>query len=156
MLDTVGSPVVRQESWVAMAANAVKKFLNPQARPATTQKEGDMPMTAEERAELAQEIGTVIAANMKPLSDKVDALQANQEALAKSVSAPAEAAVAAKRAAVAAVHGEVVANALTGDALDVMHAALATPAPAAAALAGNASAAAAPNATPNPAEYFPA
>lgn len=145
--DDTGAPVVRQESWVAMLANSAtklkNKFFNPQARPVVNEKEGDMPMTAEEKAELTQELGKVMAANMaaaladamKPVNESVQALQANQQALADQLTANAKAEEADKRKAIAAVHGDIVANALTGEALDAMHKSLGT----AATLAPNAS-----------------
>ena len=136
--DDTGAPVVRQESWVAMLANSAtklkNKFFNPQARPVVNEKEGDMPMTAEEKAELTKEISNAVTANMatafadamKPVSDSVQALQANHKALADQLTANAKAEEAEKRKAVAAVHGDIVANALAGEALDAMHKSLGT------------------------------
>lgn len=127
-----GTPVARQESWVAIAANSLaklkEKFFNPQARPAINKKEGDMPMTAEEKAELTKEISQSVTANIgqavadaiKPLGDEVQKLQANQQALADTLTANAKAAEAEKRKAVAEKHGDIVANALSGEALDAM------------------------------------
>lgn len=135
-----GTPVIRQEGWIAMVANAAAKlkdkFFNPQARPVVNEKEGDMPMTAEEKAELTQEISKAVTANMaqaladavKPVNDTIQELKANKQAAADAVDAE-------KRKAVAAVHGDLVANSLKGDALDVMHKSLAS----AATLAPNAS-----------------
>lgn len=138
VLDAAGSEVVRHESWLAIAANNLHKlkdkFFQPQARPAANQKEGDMPLTAEEKAELTTEISKALAANigqavtdaMKPVSDSVQQLQANHQALAEQLTAGAKAAEAEKRQAVAAVYGEVVANSLQGEALDAMHSKLGT------------------------------
>ncbi len=127
-----GTPVVRQESWVATITNSLKRFLNQQARPAVN-KEGDMPLTPEERAALVKETSDTVAANMaeqlKPLTEAVTALQANQTALAEQLTASQKAEEAEKRKAVAAVHGDVVANALSGEALDTMFKALGTAAP---------------------------
>lgn len=129
VFDDSGTAVVRQESWVAMVANSIKKIFNPQARPAINQKEGnDMPMTAEEKAELTKEISQSVTANIgqavadaiKPLGDEVQKLQANQQALADTLTANAKAAEAEKRKAVAEKHGDIVANALSGEALDAM------------------------------------
>lgn len=135
-----GSPVVRQESWMTAVVNSVKRIFNQQARPATT-KEGDMPLTAEEKAELVTEIGAntnksidaLAEKIIKPLSDKVDTLAANHKTLADQLTANQRAEEADKRKAVAAKHGEVVANALSGDALDAMYKSLGD----AATLAGN-------------------
>lgn len=140
VFDDTGSPVVRQESWVAAAFNSLKRVFNQQARPAQT-KEGDMPLTAEEKAELTTDISKAITANigqaiadaMKPVTTAVDELQANHKALADTLTANARAAEADKRKAVAAKHGDVVANALSGEALEAMFKSLGD----AATLAGN-------------------
>ena len=148
VFDDAGTPVVRQESWVAMVANSMQKlkqkFFNPQARPAVN-KEGDMPLTPEERAELVKDLGaamtpivnTAVAEAIKPVADKVAGLEVNQKAIADAVTANARAEEAEKRKAVAAVHGEVVANALSGEALDAMHKSLGTAAPLGQGLAAN-------------------
>lgn len=143
VFDDAGTPVQRQESWVAMVANSVKKIFNPQARPAHhEEKEGEMPLTPEEKAALTQDISQAVTANVskafadaiKPVADKVNDLEANQKTLAEQLTANARAEEADKRKAVAAKHGEVVANALSGEALDAMFKSLGDPAP----LAGNA------------------
>ncbi|MBV7482518.1 hypothetical protein [Bordetella sp. BOR01] len=138
--EDAGQPVVRQESWMVAAVNSLKRFFNQQARPAQTQ-EGDMPLTAEEKAELTTEISKAVTANVsqaladavKPVSEAVAALQNNHKALADQLTANARAEEADKRKAVAEKHGEVVANALSGDALDAMFKSLGE----AATLAGN-------------------
>lgn len=142
VFDDAGTPVQRQESWVAMVANSIKKFLNPQARP-VFKKEGDMPLTAEEKAELTTEISRAVTANigqsladaMKPVTESVQALQANHKELADKLTANDRAAETEKRKAVAAQFGDVIANSLSGAALDEMHAKLGS----AADLAANAS-----------------
>ncbi|MGI9708709.1 hypothetical protein ACQPL0_13035 [Serratia marcescens] len=121
--DETGTPVARQESWVTVVANKVKSIFNPQGQPATNhQTEGDMPLTTEEKQELITEIGKGLAANfaeaLKPITDKVDALQANHNQLAETLTANSRAEEKTKREAVAAVLGELAANALTGEALD--------------------------------------
>jgi len=131
-----GTTVVRQESWVTTVANSLKRFFNQQARPAVT-KEGDMPLTPEERAELVKDFGAAVtpivnaavAEAIKPVSEKVDGLEANIKATADAITANARAEEAEKRKAVAAVHGDVVANALSGEALDAMFKSLGTAAP---------------------------
>lgn len=136
VFDDTGTEVVRSESWVAIAANSwsklKNKFLNPQARPATNQKEGDMPLTAEEKAELTKEISQAVTANIgqavadaiKPVSDSVQQIQANHQALADQLTANTKAEEATMREAVKAKFGEVVANSLQGEALKAMHATL--------------------------------
>ncbi|MCW7556553.1 MULTISPECIES: hypothetical protein [Serratia] len=121
--DETGTPVARQESWVTVVANKVKSLFNPQGQPATNHKtEGDMPLTTEEKQELITEIGKGLAANfaeaLKPITEKVEALQANHTQLAETLTANSRAEEKTKREAVAAVLGELAANALTGEALD--------------------------------------
>ncbi|WP_183096627.1 DUF6246 family protein [Gibbsiella quercinecans] len=82
IFDETGTPVARQESWVTVVANKVKSLFNPQGQPANNQQtEGDMPLTTEEKQELITEIGKGLAANfaeaLKPITEKVEALQAN-------------------------------------------------------------------------------
>ncbi len=136
VFDAAGTAVQRQESWVAIAANKFKQIFHPQARPAAN-KEGEMPLTPEEKAELTSDISKAVTANIgqavadaiKPVSDAVATLKANQDALADQLTANAKAAEADKRKAVAAAHGEIVANALSGEALDAMHKSLGSAAP---------------------------
>lgn len=151
--DETGSPVARQESWVAVAVNHIKKLFNPQVEPATN-SEGDMPLTTEERNELITEIGKGLAANfaeaLKPITDKVDALQVNQTKLTETLTANARAEETTKRTAVAAVHGELVANSLSGDALDAMYKSLGEPIP----LGANSAQQQKQTGAPDPATYF--
>lgn len=127
--DAQGTPVVRQESWVAVTVNKIKQFFNPQARPAVNQQEGDMPLTTEEKAELVKEIGAntseaikaLADTVIKPLADSVTALSANHKALADSLTANQRAEEETMREAVKAKFGDVIANSLQGDALREMH-----------------------------------
>ncbi|HED1428311.1 TPA: hypothetical protein R4S80_005199 [Klebsiella michiganensis] len=123
--DDSGTPVQRQESWVAMAANKFKSIFKPQEQPAPNHKtEGDMPLTKEELEQIGSMIGQAVATNTKealqPIAEKFDALQANQQQLAETLTANSRAEEKTKREAVAKVHGDIVANALSGDALDAM------------------------------------
>lgn len=123
--DDTGTAVARQESWVTVVANKFKSLFTPQEQPAPNHKtEGDMPLTTEEKQELISEIGKGLAANfadaLNPIKDAITGLQANQDKLAETLTANSRAEEKAKREAVAAKHGDVVANALSGDALDVM------------------------------------
>lgn len=103
-----------------------------------------MPLTKEERAELVKEINEGLAANianavaeaLKPVQASVEELQTNQKelqtnqkAIKEEIAANANKEVAEKRAAVAKVHGEIVANALSGEALEAMFKSLGKPAP---------------------------
>ncbi len=124
--DDTGTAVQRQESWVAVVANKFKSLFTPQEQPATNhQTEGDMPLTKEELEQIGSMIGQAVATNtekaLKPLTDKVDALQVNQDKLSEALTANSRAEEKTKRDAVAKVHGEIVANALTGEALEAMY-----------------------------------
>ncbi|WP_324710409.1 hypothetical protein [Pseudomonas citronellolis] len=131
VFDDTGSPVERRESWVSKlpTVNQILKLLfNNQARPDQPEKEGDMPLTTEEKAELVKDIGANTASAIKeladtiikPLADKVDSLQANQKALTDSLQANQKAEDDKMREAIKAKFGEVVANSLQGDALKEM------------------------------------
>ena len=133
-IDDNGTVVARQESWVAVVANKFKALFTPQEQPAPNhKKEGDMPLTKEELEQIGSMIGQAVATNteaaIKPLAEKVDALQANQKQLADTLTANSRAEEKAKRDAVAKVHGDIVANALSGDALDAMFKSLGEAAP---------------------------
>lgn len=122
IFDDAGSKVARQESWVAIAANKFKSLFTPQDAPATNhQTEGDMPLTTEEKQELITEIGKGFAANfaeaLKPVTEQIQQLQANQKELTDSLTANSRAEEKTMRDAVAAVHGEIIANALSGEPL---------------------------------------
>lgn len=124
--DDSGTAVARQESWVAVVANKFKSLFTPQEQPAPNHKtEGDMPLTTEEKQELISEIGKGLAANiadaMDPIKEAITGLQANQDKLNEALTANSRAEEKAKREAVAKVHGEIVANALSGDALEAMY-----------------------------------
>ncbi len=132
--DDTGTKVSRQESWVSIAANKVKSFFTPQEAPATNHHtEGDMPLTTEEKQELITEIGKGLAANfadaLKPVTEQIQTLQTNQTKMAEALTANSRAEEKTKRDAVAAKHGEIVANALSGEALDTMFKSLGEAAP---------------------------
>lgn len=132
--DDTGTVVARQESWVAVVANKLKALFTPQEQPAPNHKtEGDMPLTTEEKQELISEIGKGLAANfaeaLNPIKDAITGLQANQDKLTETLTANSRAEEKTKRDAVAAVHGDIVANALSGDALDAMFKSLGEAAP---------------------------
>lgn len=133
-IDDTGTSVARQESWVAVVANKFKALFTPQEQPAPNHKtEGDMPLTKEELEQIGSMIGQAVATNteaaIKPLAEKVDALQANQKQLAETLTANSRAEEKTKREAVAKVHGDIVANALSGEALDAMFKSLGEAAP---------------------------
>jgi hypothetical protein len=132
--DDIGTAVARQESWVAVVANKIKSLFTPQEQPAPNHKtEGDMPLTTEEKQELISEIGKGLAANfadaLNPIKDAITGLQANQDKLTETLTANSRAEEKTKRDAIAAVHGDIVANALSGEALDAMFKSLGEAAP---------------------------
>lgn len=83
-----------------------------------------MPLTPEEKAELVKDIGASVATNMaeqlKPITAKIDTLEANHETLSESLTANQRAEESEMREAVKAKFGEVVANSLSGEALKDM------------------------------------
>lgn len=99
---------------------------------------------------IGQAVATNTEAAIKPLAEKVDALQANHQQLADTLTANSRAEEKAKREAVAKVHGEVVANALSGEALDAMFKTIGESAP----LGTNSAQQQKETGAPNPDEYF--
>ncbi|ELY5205585.1 hypothetical protein SM866_004359 [Yersinia enterocolitica] len=151
-----GTAVTRQESWVSIIANKVKSLFTPQDSPATNSNntEGDMPLTKEEMEQIGSMIGEAVATNtekaLKPLSYKVDALQANQKTLSDTLTANSRAEEVTKRSEVAKIHGEIVANALSGEALDAMFKSLGKAAP----LGTNSAQTQVETGAPDPATHF--
>ncbi|MGM7903155.1 hypothetical protein [Yersinia enterocolitica] len=151
-----GTAVTRQESWVSIIANKVKSLFTPQDSPVTNSNntEGDMPLTKEEMEQIGSMIGEAVATNtekaLKPLSDKVDALQANHKTLSDTLTANSRAEEVTKRSEVAKIHGEIVANALSGEALDAMFKSLGKAAP----LGTNSAQTQVEAGAPDPATYF--
>lgn len=124
------------KSWFAQFAEHLSNLFSLNEKIKANKSEDDpMPLTKEERAELVKEINEDLAANianavaeaLKPVQASVEELQTNQEelqtnqeAIKEEIAANANKEVAEKRAAVAKVHGEIVANALSGEALEAM------------------------------------
>ncbi|AWS78310.1 hypothetical protein AXA59_00055 [Enterobacter hormaechei] len=154
VFDDTGTEVQRQSSWVAVV-NKLKSFFTPQEQPAPNHKtEGDMPLTKEELEQIGSMVSEAVATNtekaIKPLAEKVDALQANQDKLTETLTANSRAEEKSKREAVAKVHGEIVANALSGEALDAMFKTIGESAP----LGTNSAQQQKETGAPNPDEYF--
>ncbi|MEI9871431.1 hypothetical protein V5028_24590, partial [Enterobacter hormaechei] len=154
VFDDTGTEVQRQSSWVAVV-NKLKSFFTPQEQPAPNHKtEGDMPLTTEEKQELISEIGKGLAANfaeaLNPIKDAITGLQANQDKLTETLTANSRAEEKAKREAVAKVHGDIVANALSGEALNAMFKTIGEAAP----LGTNSAQQQKETGAPNPDEYF--
>ena len=138
IFDDSSIPVERRESWILRFNQRLKHFFQSPVVPAKTKEVTDMPMTPEEKTELANMVANSVSAAIKPVSDAVTAQGAQIASITTTLEANAKAAEAGKRAEVAKQYGEVVANALSGAALDEMHAKLSTaPAAAAATLAAN-------------------
>lgn len=153
--DDAGAKVTRQESWVAIVANKVKSLFTPQDAPATNhQTEGDMPLTKEELDQIGDIVGKAITANnataITPLAEAIAAIQTNQTQLAETLTANSRAEEKTKRDAIAAVHGEIVANALQGEALEAMFKSLGEAAP----LGTNSAKKPPVTGAPDPAAYF--
>lgn len=92
-----------------------------------------MPITEEERKALVQDVSdafkTQLAESLRPLgelSEKVTTLETNQKSIQEALTANQRAEESTKRQAIAKVHGEVVANALAGEALEAMYKGLGT------------------------------
>ncbi|MEB5922728.1 hypothetical protein [Franconibacter daqui] len=155
--DETGTPVARQESWVTIVANKVKSLFTPQDQPAPNhQTEGDMPLTKEEMEQIGTMIGEAVATNtskaIEPLQQQITALQANQQQLTDTITANSRAEEQTMREAVKAVHGELVANALSGDALKDMYSKLGNAAP----LGANSATQPSQSGAPDASTYFPA
>ena len=126
------------KSWFAQFAEHLSNLFSLNEKIKANKPEGEpMPLTKEERAELVKEINESITANManaiaealKPVQASVEELQTNQKAIKEEIAANANKEEAEKRAAVAKVHGEIVANALSGEALEAMFKSLGKAAP---------------------------
>lgn len=122
--------VVHEEtktSWFDNLKSTIKSLLNfHDSIQANTEEEKpedlNMPMTAEERAELLKDLGAVITENINtaiaPVNEAISALQTNQAEMQEKLTANADAELALKRAAIAKVHGEIIANALSPEKID--------------------------------------
>lgn len=151
-----GTPVERRESWITkipVINHLFNLFTHRQARPDHDSKEGDMPLTSEEKAELAADITKSVAANMaeqlQPLAQRLETLETNHQQLSETLTANQRAEEATKREAVAAKFGKAVAEGLTGNALDELY----KQCDSAPALAGNGRSDE-PKGAPDPNEYF--
>lgn len=143
-------PVQRKESWTTMVANSIKAlFTTNRQAPPETLKEDDMSFTPQERADLLKDVGDAVAAQLKPLNDGLAELQANQKSLSDKLTANERAAEADMRAEVAKVHGDLIANSLSGEALVAMHKSIGT----GATLAPNSASTAKKAGAPDPATY---
>ena len=89
-----------------------------------------MPMTAEERAELAKATADALAVNIdnaiKPVTEALAKLQGDYAKMNEALTANARAEETEMRAAVAGKYGDVIANALNGEPLREMYKSLGT------------------------------
>lgn len=115
-----------------------------------------MPLTKEEMEQIGTMIGEAVATNTKkaiePLELQITALQTNHQQLAETLTANSRAEEKTMRDAVQAVHGELVANALSGPALKEMYSKLGTAAP----LGGNSAQTPGETGAPDPSAHFQA
>lgn len=131
-ITTEGVEVKEQKIW-SVVANAFKRVFTPRQVKTDKLERENVDMTPEEKQALVQELGEV-AANaakeaVKEVNSKLDTFIANQQAEADAAKAKTEAHEAELRKEVAAVHGDVIANALSGEALAEMHKKLGKAAP---------------------------
>lgn len=146
----IGQPVTRKESWTTMVANSIKAlFTTNRQAPPETLKEDDMSFTPQERADLLKDVGDAVAAQLKPLNDGMAELKANYQQVSEKLTANERAAEADMRADVAKVHGDLIANSLSGEALVAMHKSIAP----GATLAPNSASTAKTTGAPDPATY---
>lgn len=147
------------KSWFTQFAEHLSNLFPLNEKIKANKSEDDpMPLTKEERAELVKEINEGLVANianavaeaLKPVQASVEELQTNQKAIKEEITANANKEVAEKRAAVAKVHGEIVANALSGEALEAMFKSLGNALP----MAANSAAGGNKPATPDIDNYF--
>lgn len=145
--------VMKDDQWLPVLVNKLKSFFIPQESPVTNM-EGDMPLTTEDTELLRTIVSEAIAANneatITPLAQSLAAIQANQQKLTDTLTANSKAEETAKREAVAKTHGDIVANALSGEALDIMFKSLGESAP----LSGNSAQTKTETGAPDFATYF--
>lgn len=123
IFDENGVAVKRRETWALKLNKALRNMLGRKAPQINVEKdETEMPLTAEDKTELAAIVNTAVAAGVKPLQDQVTQLQAEQSSMQQTITANAQAALAGKRAKVAAKFGDVVANSATPEALEALEA----------------------------------
>lgn len=139
-------PVERKTEWVDRLpiVNRILQSLGlgVNSGPDTTETlEGKPDMDRKELDEAlavnAKSQGEALEKLFAPIAERLTALETNQKALSESLTANARAAEAGKREVVAKALGQVVADALTGNALDEAHAKLVGAAPLVSGFQGN-------------------
>lgn len=123
VFEGAGVPVKRKESWVIKANALVRNILGIKAPQINVEKEEtEMAFTDEDKVALAAIVANAVADGTKDLKAQVENLKAEQATIHKAITANADAAMAEKRKKVAEKLGDVVANALSGEALDAAYA----------------------------------
>jgi hypothetical protein len=134
-----GQSVKREESWVVnrllqllgLRVNSEASTLDP-VKPSPEAEQMDETKLAEMLKTQLEAIQANTAEALKPLAERLEALETNAVSIAANAEAP-------KREAVKAVFGELVANALTGEALNAAFDKLQTAAPLVPGMQANAS-----------------
>lgn len=123
VFENVGVPVKRKETWVIKANALVRHIFGKKAPQINVEKEEtDMAFSDEDKVALAAIVANAVADGTKDLKAQVESLKTEQETIHKAITANADAAMAEKRKKVAEKLGDVVANALSGAALDAAYA----------------------------------
>lgn len=120
--DAAGTPVQREESWIRRLPGVntlLQMFNQTRAEPENKPEETDMPLTAEEKAEIIKDVGTTVnqllTDALAPLTATITSIQANQTVLSESLTANTRQEEIDMRAVVAEKHGEIIANSLKGE-----------------------------------------
>ncbi|WP_219588348.1 hypothetical protein [Vibrio parahaemolyticus] len=129
VFDDNGTSVERSESWVTVATNKLIDFFVKNEQTKVNEQEGDMPLTEDELKKIGEMISNSTKEAVEPINQKLEKLEANTDEQFKKLTANHDAEEIRKREAVKAVHGEIIANALQGEALDEMFKKLGTAAP---------------------------
>lgn len=123
VFENAGVPVKRKETWVIKANALVRHIFGKKAPQINVEKEEtDMAFSDEDKVALAAIVANAVADGTKDLKAQVESLKSEQETIHKAITANADAAMAEKRKKVAEKLGDVVANALSGAALDAAYA----------------------------------
>ncbi len=129
VFDDNGTSVERSESWVTVATNKLIDFFVKNEQTKVNEQEGDMPLTEDELKKIGEMISNSTKEAVEPINQKLEKLEANTDEQFKKLTANHDAEETRKREAVKAVHGEIIANALQGEALDEMFKKLGTAVP---------------------------
>lgn len=124
VFDNSAVSVERRETWVIKLNRSLENIKRMLLINAPVDPAKGIEMTPEEKTELATMVANAVGVAVTPLGERLTAIEGTTKAMSDSFVANAKAADDVKRAAVAKVHGQVVADALVGNALNVMFDAL--------------------------------